>query len=204
MLRGKVQQHTKRGPLNLFIWFCPSSFFAKKGQKKAPSVKNKDITCLLYKKKLSSYIFQLAQRSILSQHRIYTFRECRTSPCNFCHPWVFTTRLSLCVTEYRFVNTNEGWKIAILIKKKIIFFNFQAFIVRQSSQTNTLALTVSIEEIIEHYLIQPSKQCGDKLSLESSEHSFDNVLSLVHHYSTTKYVKIQSVLPTLKIWWPKT
>ena len=86
---------------------------------------------------------------------------------------------------------------------KIFIFSFQAFIVRQSSQTNTLALTVSIEEIIEHYLIQPSKQCGDKLSLESSEHSFDNVLSLVHHYSTTKYVKIQSVLPTLKIWWPK-
>ena len=77
-----------------------------------------------------------------------------------------------------------------IVISKIFSFAFQAFIVRQSSQTNTLALTVSIEENIEHYLIQPSKQCGDKLSLESSEHSFDNVLSLVHHYSTTKYVKI--------------
>ena len=107
------------------------------------------------------------------------------------------SQLSLYIIGNRFVITNEGEKIPILIKN--IFFLFQAFIVRQSSQTNTLALTVSIEEIIEHYLIQPSKQCGDKLSLESSEHSFDNVLSLVHHYSTTKYVKIQSVLPTLKM-----
>ena len=67
-----------------------------------------------------------------------------------------------------------------------ILFLFQAFIIRQSSQSNTLALSVSEQDIIEHYLIEPSKQCSDKLSLESSDHSFDNVLSLVYHYSTTK------------------
>ena len=65
-------------------------------------------------------------------------------------------------------------------------FFFQAFIIRQSSQSNTLALSVSEQDIIEHYLIEPSKQSSDKLSLESSDHSFDNVLSLVYHYSTTK------------------
>ena len=67
-----------------------------------------------------------------------------------------------------------------------ILFLFQAFIIRQSSQSNTLALSVSEQDIIEHYLIEPSKQSSDKLSLESSDHSFDNVLSLVYHYSTTK------------------
>ena len=90
-LKGKKCNNTLKGALWTFLFgFVRHPFLQKKGQKKAPSVK-KDVTCLLYKKKLSSYIFQLAQRSILSQNRIYTFRECRTSPCNFCHPWVFTT-----------------------------------------------------------------------------------------------------------------
>lgn len=67
-----------------------------------------------------------------------------------------------------------------------------AFIVRQSSHCNTLALSVKSnetgesEESIEHYLIQQSTSSPSKLSLESSEHTFDNVLSLVYHYSTTK------------------
>ena len=76
-----------------------------------------------------------------------------------------------------------------------IFFQceFQAFIVRQSSHNNTLALSVKStedkglpEESIEHYLIQQSENLPTKLSLECSEHQFDNVLSLVYHYSTTK------------------
>ena len=76
-----------------------------------------------------------------------------------------------------------------------IFFQceFQAFIVRQSSHNNTLALSVKStedkglpEESIEHYLIQQSENSPTKLSLECSEHQFDNVLSLVYHYSTTK------------------
>ena len=74
-----------------------------------------------------------------------------------------------------------------------IFFQceFQAFIVRQSSHNNTLALSVKStedneEESIAHYLIQQSENSPTKLSLECSEHTFDNVLSLVYHYSTTK------------------
>ena len=76
------------------------------------------------------------------------------------------------------------------MKNTYTTYLFQAFIVRQSSQNNTLALSVrhteSQEESIEHYLIQQSTTCSGKLNLESSEHQFDNVLSLVYHYSTTK------------------
>jgi hypothetical protein len=47
---------------------------------------------------------------------------------------------------------------------------------------------------VEHYLIQQESTNKEdtttdnptKLRLESSEHVFDNVLSLVYHYSTTK------------------
>ena len=78
--------------------------------------------------------------------------------------------------------------------KNIFLINvlfFQAFIVRQSSHSNTLALSVKSSDCvetsgIEHYLIQQSENSPSKLSLESSEHTFDNVLSLVYHYSTTK------------------
>ena len=72
----------------------------------------------------------------------------------------------------------------------MILIVFQAFIVRQSSQNDTLALSVrhseSQEESIEHYLIQQSTTCPGKLNLEFSDHLFDNVLSLVYHYSTTR------------------
>ncbi|XP_023290235.1 protein sprint isoform X3 [Orussus abietinus] len=58
------------------------------------------------------------------------------------------------------------------------------FVVRQSSQTDTMALSVRLPTgkgpYIEHYLIQSNK---GKLSLETSENRFDNIPSLIAHYS---------------------
>lgn len=61
---------------------------------------------------------------------------------------------------------------------------FQNFVVRQSSQSDTMALSVRLPTdkgpYIEHYLIQANK---GKLSLETSENRFDNIPSLIAHYS---------------------
>ncbi|XP_011505288.1 PREDICTED: protein sprint [Ceratosolen solmsi marchali] len=58
------------------------------------------------------------------------------------------------------------------------------FVVRQSSQSDTMALSVRLPPgkgpYIEHYLIQANK---GKLSLETSENVFDNIPSLIAHYS---------------------
>ncbi|XP_018406919.1 PREDICTED: protein sprint [Cyphomyrmex costatus] len=58
------------------------------------------------------------------------------------------------------------------------------FVVRQSSHGNTMALSVRLPvgkgPYIEHYLIQANK---GKLSLETSENRFENIPSLIAHYS---------------------
>lgn len=58
------------------------------------------------------------------------------------------------------------------------------FVVRQSSQSDTMALSVRLPAgkgpYIEHYLIQANT---GKLSLETSENRFDNIPSLIAHYS---------------------
>ncbi|XP_044581676.1 protein sprint isoform X2 [Cotesia glomerata] len=58
------------------------------------------------------------------------------------------------------------------------------FVVRQSSQNDTMALSVRLPAgkgpYIEHYLIQANK---GKLSLETSDNRFDNIPSLIAHYS---------------------
>ncbi|XP_076659341.1 src homology 2 domain-containing protein sprint isoform X2 [Halictus rubicundus] len=58
------------------------------------------------------------------------------------------------------------------------------FVVRQSSQSDTMALSVRLPPgkgpYIEHYLIQANM---GKLSLETSENRFDNIPSLIAHYS---------------------
>ncbi|XP_039310493.1 protein sprint isoform X3 [Solenopsis invicta] len=58
------------------------------------------------------------------------------------------------------------------------------FVVRQSSQSDTMALSVRLPvgkgPYIEHYLIQAD---NGKLSLETSENRFDNIPSLIAHYS---------------------
>ncbi|XP_057329306.1 protein sprint isoform X2 [Microplitis mediator] len=58
------------------------------------------------------------------------------------------------------------------------------FVVRQSSQSDTMALSVRLPAgkgpYIEHYLIQANK---GKLSLETSDNRFDNIPSLIAHYS---------------------
>ncbi|XP_011691547.1 PREDICTED: protein sprint-like [Wasmannia auropunctata] len=65
-----------------------------------------------------------------------------------------------------------------------IYFSLQNFVVRQSSQSDTMALSVRLPAgkgpYIEHYLIQANK---GKLSLETSENRFDNIPSLIAHYS---------------------
>ncbi len=70
----------------------------------------------------------------------------------------------------------------------ILIYFLQAFIVRQSKQQeNTMALSVRLKDDlgIEHYLILQQEHEPTKLRLESSEHCFENVLSLVYHYATT-------------------
>lgn len=61
--------------------------------------------------------------------------------------------------------------------------------VRQSSQSDTMALSVRLPPgkgpYIEHYLIQANK---GKLSLETSENRFDNIPSLIAHYSQCWWV----------------
>lgn len=58
------------------------------------------------------------------------------------------------------------------------------FVVRQSSQPDTMAISVRLPQdkgpYIEHYLVQAS---GGRLGLESSDNRFDNIPSLVAHYS---------------------
>ncbi|XP_034946737.1 protein sprint isoform X2 [Chelonus insularis] len=58
------------------------------------------------------------------------------------------------------------------------------FVVRQSSQSDTMALSVRLPAgkgpYIEHYLIQAN---NGKLSLETSDNLFDNIPSLIAHYS---------------------
>lgn len=68
-------------------------------------------------------------------------------------------------------------------------FILQNFVVRQSSQSDTMALSVRLPPgkgpYIEHYLIQSNK---GKLSLETSENRFDNIPSLIAHYSQCWWV----------------
>ncbi|KAF5308871.1 hypothetical protein FQR65_LT00571 [Abscondita terminalis] len=58
------------------------------------------------------------------------------------------------------------------------------FVVRQSSQTDTMALSVRLPPdkgpYIEHYLIQSS---SGRLGLETSENRFDNMPALIAHYA---------------------
>ncbi|XP_049841852.1 protein sprint isoform X2 [Schistocerca gregaria] len=58
------------------------------------------------------------------------------------------------------------------------------FVVRQSSQPDTMAISVRLPAgkgpYIEHYLVQAH---GGRLGLESSDNRFDNIPSLVAHYS---------------------
>ena len=66
-----------------------------------------------------------------------------------------------------------------------ITFNFflKNFIVRQSSQPDTMAVSVRLPAgkgpYIEHYLIQANE---GQLSLESSENMFESIPSLIAHY----------------------
>ncbi|XP_012215187.1 protein sprint isoform X3 [Linepithema humile] len=72
------------------------------------------------------------------------------------------------------------------------------FVVRQSSQNDTMALSVRLPvgkgPYIEHYLIQANK---GKLSLETSENRFDNIPSLIAHYSQccSDELPVQLTLP---------
>ncbi|XP_076620938.1 src homology 2 domain-containing protein sprint isoform X3 [Colletes latitarsis] len=72
------------------------------------------------------------------------------------------------------------------------------FVVRQSSQSDTMALSVRLPPgkgpYIEHYLIQANK---GKLSLETSENRFDNIPSLIAHYSQccSDELPVQLTLP---------
>jgi hypothetical protein len=64
------------------------------------------------------------------------------------------------------------------------FLLLQNFVVRQSSQPDTMAISVRLPAgkgpYIEHYLIQA---VDGELSLESSDNRFSNIPSLIAHYS---------------------
>ena len=71
------------------------------------------------------------------------------------------------------------------------------FVVRQSSQPDTMALSVRLPPdkgpYIEHYLIQSS---GGHLGLETSENRFDNMPDLIAHYSNCcDELPVQLTLP---------
>lgn len=68
--------------------------------------------------------------------------------------------------------------------KLFIFVYFQNFVVRGSSQVNTMAVSVRLPPdtgpYIEHYLIQSN---DGLLSLESSRFKFDSIPALIAHYA---------------------
>lgn len=71
------------------------------------------------------------------------------------------------------------------------------FVVRQSSQPDTMALSVRLPPdkgpYIEHYLIQST---GGRLGLETSENRFDNMPALIAHYANCcDELPVQLVLP---------
>jgi len=65
-----------------------------------------------------------------------------------------------------------------------LFLLAQNFVVRQSSQPDTMAISVRLPAgkgpYVEHYLIQA---VDGQLSLESSDNRFSNIPSLIAHYS---------------------
>lgn len=69
------------------------------------------------------------------------------------------------------------------------FLSSQNFVVRQSSQPDTMAISVRLPAgkgpYIEHYLIQA---VDGELSLESSDNRFSNIPSLIAHYSQCWWV----------------
>lgn len=71
------------------------------------------------------------------------------------------------------------------------------FVVRQSSQSDTMALSVRLPPdkgpYIEHYLIQST---GGRLGLETSENRFDNMPALIAHYANCcDELPVQLILP---------
>lgn len=74
--------------------------------------------------------------------------------------------------------------IYLLLGHHTCMFAFQSFVVRGSSQVNTMAVSVRLPPdtgpYIEHYLIQSHQGL---LSLESSKFKFDSIPALIAHYS---------------------
>ena len=68
---------------------------------------------------------------------------------------------------------------------------FQNFVVRQSSQPRTMALTMVLlpEHGVssQHYLIVHNN--NNKMQIENSDIEFDNILSLVYHYFNVGLVR---------------
>lgn len=66
-----------------------------------------------------------------------------------------------------------------------MLFILQNFVVRQSSQTCTMAISVRLPAgkgpYIEHYLIQAADD--GQLSLESSDNKFESIPALIAHYA---------------------
>jgi hypothetical protein len=77
----------------------------------------------------------------------------------------------------------------LLCTQTLLFLFAQNFVVRQSSQPDTMAISVRLPAgkgpYIEHYLIQAF---DGQLSLESSDNRFSNIPSLIAHYSQCWWV----------------
>ncbi len=64
------------------------------------------------------------------------------------------------------------------------FILCQNFLVRQSGKVDTMALSIQLGTSVLHYLILQNERA--KMQLECSKNTFDNVLSLIFHYSKSR------------------
>ena len=83
------------------------------------------------------------------------------------------------------------WLHISIIDHNDVKIVFQNFVVRQSSQPRTMALTMVLlpEHGVssQHYLIVHNN--NNKMQIENSDIEFDNILSLVYHYFNVGLVR---------------
>jgi Ras and Rab interactor 2/3 len=86
--------------------------------------------------------------------------------------------------SFHLLSDNFFFAHILILTFSLSFLYFQNFIVRGSSQTNTMAVSVrlppSTGPYIEHYLVQSN---DGLLSLESSRFKFDSIPALIAHYA---------------------
>lgn len=109
-------------------------------------------------------------------------RQRRRGECMSEHTYCYRPTLFVVDCSCRLVFYDRGLKIIEITGVCIVFQNF---VVRQSSQTGTMAISVRLPSgkgpYIEHYLIQAT--ADNRLALESSDNKFDSIPMLIAHYA---------------------